>query len=255
VADNDSGLQIINVKDPANPNLVGSHKTPGQAWGVYIKDSLAYVADEHNGLIIINVKDPANPDSVGSYATPGWAEGVFVQDSLAYVADGPSGLEIFNVSNPAHPILVASYNTLGRSFNVFAKGEYVYVADQQSLMIFKFTYGTEVKEVGEGKSLPSDFSLFQNYPNPFNPSTTIPFSVSYKGQGAGVKSPIRTTLTIYNILGQRVRTLVDEDKFAGEYKVFWDGKDGQGKDVASGIYFYKLKEGDLKETKRMVLLK
>jgi len=122
-------------------------------------------------------------------------------------------------------------------------------------MIFRFTSGTDVREVDEGKSLPSDFSLFQNYPNPFNPSTTIPFTVRGKGQGVGVKSPIRTTLTIYNILGQRVRALVDEDKFPGEYKVFWDGKDGQGKDVASGIYFYKVKVGDLVETKRMVLLK
>ena len=105
------------------------------------------------------------------------------------------------------------------------------------------------------QSLPSKFLLEQNYPNPFNPSTTIPFTVSRKGQGAGVKSPIPTSLIIYNILGQRVRTLVDEEKLTGEYKVIWDGKDEVGEDVASGIYFYKLKSGDISQTKKMLLLR
>jgi hypothetical protein len=99
------------------------------------------------------------------------------------------------------------------------------------------------------------FSLSQNFPNPFNPATTIPFTVIYKGQGAGGKSPIHTTLSIYNILGQKVRILVDEEKLPGEYKVIWDGKDETGEDVASGMYFYKLKSGDFSQSKKMLLLR
>jgi hypothetical protein len=106
----------------------------------------------------------------------------------------------------------------------------------------------EKKEEEIGK-----FSLSQNFPNPFNPSTTLPFQV--KSLEFGVERPVPTTLTIYNILGQRVRTLLDEDKLPGEYKVIWDGRDEFGKDVASGIYFYKLKSGDFSQVKKMLLLR
>ncbi len=71
---------------------------------------------------------------------------------------------------------------------------------------------TEVKD--EDISLPENYSLDANYPNPFNPSTTLPFSL--KVQGSTFKGPIHATLKIYNILGQLVRTLVDEEKVTGK---------------------------------------
>ena len=104
-------------------------------------------------------------------------------------------------------------------------------------------------------SIPDYFALYQNYPNPFNPTTRIQFRVpslefrepSYTTQEKAVDgspfmvhSPIHTTLKIYNVLGQKVRTLVDEEKLPGIYQVIWDGKDEKGKDVASGIYLYQL---------------
>lgn len=101
--------------------------------------------------------------------------------------------------------------------------------------------------------LPERYVLSQNYPNPFNPATTIPFRVN--GSRFMVHSPVHTTLVIYNILGQKVRILVDEERLPGEYKVIWDGRDERGKEVASGIYFYQLKIKDYSETKKMVLLR
>jgi len=103
------------------------------------------------------------------------------------------------------------------------------------------------------EDLVEKFFLSQNFPNPFNPSTTLPFQV--KSLELGVGRSYHTTLTIFNILGQKVRTLVDEEKLPGEYKVIWDGKDETGKDVASGIYFYKLKSGEFNQTKKMLLLR
>jgi hypothetical protein len=103
----------------------------------------------------------------------------------------------------------------------------------------------------EKQAIIQSFSVLQNYPNPFNPTTAIHFRVG----SLDFREPIHTTLTIYNILGQRVKTLVDEDKLPGEYKVIWDGKDEAGKDVASGIYFYTLKAEGYVETKKMVMLK
>jgi hypothetical protein len=110
---------------------------------------------------------------------------------------------------------------------------------------------TSVQEPSE--QLPFIFSLGQNYPNPFNPATTIPFQVY--GSRFIVHSPIHTSLKIYNVLGQLVRTLLDEEKQPGNYQIIWDGKDQKGNEVSSGIYFYQLKSGDYKETRKMSLLK
>jgi hypothetical protein len=105
----------------------------------------------------------------------------------------------------------------------------------------------------EQPNIPLVFELFQNYPNPFNPTTTITFTVY--GSQLIVHRPIHTSLKIYNIRGQLVRTLVDDERLPGYYQVFWDGKDNSGKEVASGIYFYRLEASNLKLTRRMVLLK
>jgi hypothetical protein len=112
----------------------------------------------------------------------------------------------------------------------------------------------EVKESQRG----ADFILSQNYPNPFNATTIIPFTVTrspVNGSQLMVHTPLHTTLVIYNILGEKVRMLVDEEKLPGEYQVMWDGKNNSGKEVASGVYFYKLKVGDLSETRKLVLIK
>ena len=83
--------------------------------------------------------------------------------------------------------------------------------------------------------LPGTYTLSQNYPNPFNPTTDIRYQI------ADGRSSIHTTLKIYNLLGQEVRTLVDGEREAGYYTVTWNGKDYHGQDVSSGVYFYRLK--------------
>jgi hypothetical protein len=105
----------------------------------------------------------------------------------------------------------------------------------------------EVKEEEKEKDqLPYTFELSQNYPNPFNPTTNIRFSLPKSGHAR---------LDIYNILGRRVTTLVDEDLPAGHKLITWYGKDYQGNVVAGGVYFYSLKAGDFTETKKMILMK
>ncbi|MEE8148881.1 MAG: T9SS type A sorting domain-containing protein, partial [candidate division Zixibacteria bacterium] len=94
--------------------------------------------------------------------------------------------------------------------------------------------------------LPTEVELYQNYPNPFNPSTMIEFYLPEQQY---------VTLDIYNILGQRVVSLVDRDMDAGFQSVSWSGRDNSGSEVASGIYFYLLKTDDRKISKRMMMLK
>jgi hypothetical protein len=102
---------------------------------------------------------------------------------------------------------------------------------------------TENKSSGE---IPDKFSLLQNYPNPFNPTTVVQFKIT---------QPAKVSLKIYNILGQLVKVLVDEEKTARTYTVYWNGTDKKEQPVSSGIYFYKLNAGNLSEVKKMVLTK
>lgn len=105
----------------------------------------------------------------------------------------------------------------------------------------------DVREIhGSEESRPSEFSLSQNYPNPFNPATNIEFSL--------IKAT-HVKLEIFNIVGQKVRTLVDEEMKAGTYLADWDGKDEKGKAVSSGIYFYRMEAGDFSDMKKMLLVK
>lgn len=93
---------------------------------------------------------------------------------------------------------------------------------------------------------PTEYSLSQNHPNPFNPETTIKYAL---------KEDSRVELTIYNILGEKVRTLVDEQQPAGYKSVLWDGRNEHGVAVPSGIYIYRIRAGDFIKAHRMVLLK
>ena len=88
-------------------------------------------------------------------------------------------------------------------------------------------------------------ALHDNFPNPFNPTTTIAFSLAHE---SNVK------LVIYNMLGQRIRTLVNGKHAPGSHSVVWNGRDDQGRMVSSGVYFYRLQAGRFIETRRMVLV-
>ena len=94
-------------------------------------------------------------------------------------------------------------------------------------------------------SLPEQFSLGQNYPNPFNPSTIIPYQLPAAAQ---------VRLEVFNLLGQRVATLVDGEQPAGFHSARWDGTDGAGRAAAAGVYLYRLQSGPVVATQRMVLV-
>jgi hypothetical protein len=94
--------------------------------------------------------------------------------------------------------------------------------------------------------IPDKFSLSQNYPNPFNPSTLIKYAL---------KKDVKVSINVYNILGQKVKTLVNEYQNAGYKSIIWDGRNDNGKTVSSGIYIYKIIAGDFVDKKKMVIIK
>ena len=110
----------------------------------------------------------------------------------------------------------------------------------------KIAVGDKEDTESKSSSLPQQFSLSQNYPNPFNPTTVLEFDIAKSA---------RVRLKIYNILGQLVRVLMDEEKTPGSYAIYWDGNDKNGRAVSSGIYFYRIEAGEFAESKKMVILK
>ena len=108
-----------------------------------------------------------------------------------------------------------------------------------------YDFITDVKDEKE-VSLPKNFGLTQNYPNPFNGQTNIEFQIS---------SLSNVKIQIFNILGQKIKTLLDEEKSPGYYTIIWDSKNDFGDSMNSGIYFIKFNSGKFTETKKMTLLK
>jgi len=94
--------------------------------------------------------------------------------------------------------------------------------------------------------IPDHFELSQNYPNPFNPETHIQFALPRDEQ---------VRITIYDLQGQLVRTMVNERKSAGTYSVIWNGRDENGVKVSSGVYFYRIDAGEFTMTRKMILMK
>ena len=107
---------------------------------------------------------------------------------------------------------------------------------------------TSVGEKDEGKNsrLLKAFQLFQNYPNPFNAETIIKYELPRRS---------KVTMKIYNLFGQEITTLLDQEKEAGSYQVRWEGNNALGRPVASGIYLIRFEAGEFVKIKKMVVIR
>ena len=181
-----------------------------------------------------------------------------VQEGMMGTADGQAGLFVSSNKTPGE-IIVGSMKVDGSSADGAGElVEFVFRTEDAPLQTdFQILDGILVDlagnvdqmhniEIGRLDPIPEDFALAQNMPNPFNPATTISYEVPEAG---AVK------LIVYNLLGQQVRTLVNETIEAGFYTIAWDGADEFGRQVASGIYIYKMDSGSFSATKRMMFLK
>jgi hypothetical protein len=105
---------------------------------------------------------------------------------------------------------------------------------------------TLITHVQENAGVPTEFALQQNYPNPFNPETSIQYQLPLPGH---------VRLSIYTVLGQEIRTLVDRSQPAAYHTVVWDGRDNTGNPMPSGVYFYRIESGGFTAVKKMLLMK
>ena len=136
------------------------------------------------------------------------------------------------------------------AFDIDNDGKY------ELIVIHRDSFGSNIEIWGDGTFVgisggsptysPQAYTLSQNYPNPFNPSTKIEYEVQQAGH---------ITIKVFNLRGELVKTLVDQDRPSGEYSAVWDGKNDIGNSVASGQYFYQLSVGDFVTSKKLLLLK
>lgn len=192
-------------------------------------------------MLRLKVTDPYHPQIDTLLQLP-WGITQATQVGNLIYAVGEEGICVIDVSG-ATPTLLDSG---GRGGSLIAAADgIVAVSDSNRVNIYNVSQiPTAVAE--DHKSLPTEFALGQNYPNPFNPSTNIEYRISTRGQ---------VELMIFNLLGQQVVTLVDNQQAAGSYRVQWNGTDGAGSPVATGVYFYLLRSGNYAISKKMILLK
>ena len=159
---------------------------------------------------------------------------------------GEDGALLQNLIVPAGEIatLIVRFNpTVEGSFN----GTLTLLTDDNSSPIVAIGLtGVGSPVAGDDNVNPVITELKGNYPNPFNPSTTIAFSVKEQG-------PVR--IDIYNLSGQKIRTLVNGNMTAGNHTVVWNGTDGNSRTVGSGVYFFKMSAGKYTSTKKMIMMK
>ncbi len=124
--------------------------------------------------------------------------------------------------------------------------ERILVAGTYARSMYKLDLSTYTGIDAPQEQLPERFTLAQNYPNPFNPSTSIAFALPERAE---------VSLKIYNANGQLVRTLVQEERAAGQHVVQWEGKNSAGQEVASGVYWYRLQSGKSVQQRKMTLVR
>jgi hypothetical protein len=199
-------------------------------------------------LTISNIWLPMTGTAVtGSVDT---AAGITFTDDSSYLGDIGTGGSANNYSDSMEFVVDSLFPERLTIFTLHVQGNTTFGTYSLDFNEEVWAGNTDVSDFDEeDTNIPKSIELFQNYPNPFNPTTSIQFAVK------GGPSPLHTTLKIYNLRGQLVKTLLDEDKPGGNYTLLWDGRDEGGKAVSSGIYFYKLTAGSFSEIKRMVLLK
>ena len=137
--------------------------------------------------------------------------------------------------------LTDSVRVIGEEMQI--AGWYLYAS-----RLVEFSWAEVTTDAAEesGTVLPDRFRLYQNFPNPFNLTTVISYDLPQRSH---------VTIDIFNLLGRRVQTLVDEEKPAGSYTVFWDGISDSGRPLSTGVYLYRFRGGDHVETRKMMLLK
>ncbi len=239
----DTKFYIYDLSDPCNPNELSSAIIP-------YANELVVDLSVGNGLLTVirssrgyvyQVSDPSNPLFLQTIEKTDFYHqflDVNSYNNYLYLTESTYGVRIFDIGDAQNIEEIAYYRNLG-ALRTDAFSNNFYVASRE--LGLEIVRNDLVTAVEQENAFPTEFALSQNYPNPFNPSTSIQYAVS---------SRQFVTLRVYDVLGRKIATLVNEEKPAGNYEIKYNGEG-----LTSGIYFYQLRAGNYIETKKMVLIR
>jgi len=141
--------------------------------------------------------------------------------------------------------LVLGNESAAKTAKRFASRENTSDGAQPTLLV----YYSQPNTINSVQTLPNTYSLDQNYPNPFNPETRIDFAIPSTGNGVNV------SIEIFNILGQKIRTLISQKITQGNHSVIWDSTNDAGQVVPTGVYYYMMRTGEYIQTRKMFLIR
>jgi hypothetical protein len=234
-------LFVYSLANPAAPQLVGTTNW-SNVYGcvpidLELTDQYAYVADYTGGLATIDITQPENPVVVAQMEGTTICEVAAIGDTI--VTDGNSRINVRDMTDPTDPRTVGYYPTLEIIRDINTLGSYVITISSSELRVYQCdTISATPKPL---EVVPNKFDLYPCYPNPFNASTVISYCVPHQS---------KLCLDIYNILGQRITTLYNGTRIAGQHRVIWDASD-----IASGIYFCRMSAPGFQSFRKMVLIK
>ncbi len=235
-SESDSGICVYNVSEPSDPIKIHCLDILYHPAEFFLRDSLLYAAGYLNGLVIFDLSNPSLPVSISSM--PPSARALYLHDNHAYLANS-DGLRVFEISNPYNPEYISGYFDDGYFTGVVVENDTAYLsAGPQGMWIVRNEITTGLED--NYPVLPQNSGL-RNHPNPFNAATTIKYQIPYESE---------ISLSIYNLLGQRVEKLFEGAQNPGEHSLTWDASH-----FPSGIYFARLETAGRTENIKMVLLK
>jgi len=227
-----TSLDYVTIKynSSGDEQWVQSYNGPGDSY-----DYAYSIAVDDSGNVYVTGESQGGSPSYNDFAT---------------VKYNSSGVEqwVQRYNGPASNSDVGKSIVVDDAGNVYVTGQSVGIGTEWDYATIKYSQSTTGVYESESEE-PQNYFLHQNYPNPFNPSTTILYSIPSVIASETKQSQL-VTLTVYDVLGNEVATLVNEEKPAGSYEVTFDASQ-----LSSGIYFYKLTAGSFIQTRKMLLLK
>ncbi len=291
VLDQMEGLKILNISNASSPVLTGTYSDLVNPYDIAIRGNYAYIVDRVASfpkLVVVNKSNPASPVYAGFCYLPHDPNSIAIYGSYAYIVSEEGGLGIYQITNSTSVTLLNSFlpRPTSNLIHCFVSGTRLYVSDLNWNELYIYDLGNPAQPVllnnykanfaiqdmklennllytangyagihildlnqmvGIDEPLPEP-QLFKisNYPNPFNPQTTIAFTLPENGN---------VELNVFNLRGQLVRHLLDENRTKGNHSVIWNGKDDSNRDLASGVYLYRISSGSGKLSGKMMLLK
>ncbi len=236
------------IKDISSPDYIGDAATVSAAEAinsVAISGNYAYLALESSGLLIVDISNPEAPRTKGSYGGPGRWSGVAVSNNYAFLTKPDTVVMMLDVSDPLSPQPAGYFDTGSAPERIAATDNLIFVADNwDGLYILKNTLATDVQ--AQYTMNMKEFGLYDNYPNPFNASTTLEYQIPASG---------KVEVVVYNLTGQRIRSLIHQHQSAGRHRIVWDGKTDSGNEAGSGVYIVRMLSGNYKGSRKIIMMK